>query len=97
MELKPPSLHFLQRLSQLHGRQFQFWNYFSQTHNITHWEIMYDTPKFSPVADALKCGLEKLWKWYKTIDESSSVLVSFSSIIFFSSFFFFSLASFNQA
>ncbi|KAF8812653.1 hypothetical protein BYT27DRAFT_7207508 [Phlegmacium glaucopus] len=36
---------------------------------------MYDTPKFLPVADALKCGLEKLWKWYKTIDESDTYFI----------------------
>ncbi|KAF8812739.1 hypothetical protein BYT27DRAFT_7207572 [Phlegmacium glaucopus] len=41
----------------------------------TLWEIMYDTPKFLPVADALKCGLEKLCKWYKTIDESDTYFI----------------------
>ena len=44
---------------------------------------MYGTPKFVPVADALKCGLEKLQKWYKTIDESDTYFIclgNFSSI-----------------
>ena len=36
---------------------------------------MYGTPKFAPVADTLKCGLEKLRKWYKTIDGSDTYFI----------------------
>jgi hypothetical protein len=36
---------------------------------------MLDAPKFYPVRDAIEKGLEKLQKWYKSLDQSDSYFI----------------------
>ena len=42
---------------------------------VSHWEMMVALDKFSPVKDALEKGLEKLHKWYKSLDQSDMYFI----------------------
>ena len=39
------------------------------------WETMAHTPKFAPVRVAIEKGLEKVRKWYKTVNENDVYFV----------------------
>jgi len=37
--------------------------------------MMLATPKFSPVSDVIEKGIEKLHKWYKSLNKSDSYFI----------------------
>lgn len=39
------------------------------------------TPKFSPVQDAIKMGLEKLKKWYRSTDDTDAYFICLGKIL----------------
>jgi hypothetical protein len=44
---------------------------------------MLEASKFSPVKDAIKKGLEKLNKWYKSLDKSDSYFICLGELAYF--------------
>ena len=42
---------------------------------VSRWETMVAVDKFLPVKDGLEKGLEKLRKWYKSLDHSDTYFI----------------------
>jgi hypothetical protein len=47
---------------------------------------MLETPKFFPVSEAIEKGLDKLGKWYKSLEQSNSYFISLGALAKLSSF-----------
>jgi hypothetical protein len=41
---------------------------------------MLETPKFFPVSKAIEKGLDKLGKWYKSLEQSNSYFISLGAL-----------------
>lgn len=50
---------------------------------VSRWETMVALDKFSPVKDALEKGLEKLRKWYKSLDHSDTYFICLGMFLVF--------------
>jgi hypothetical protein len=49
-----------------------------------HWETILETPKNLPVSEAVEKGLDKLGKWYKSLEQTDSYFICLGVLAKFS-------------